>query len=710
MVRWLLFFLAFPVAAQTTISGTVTAAGKPVPDANVVLEGSYDGGLTDTNGAFAFQTSETGSYTLLVIAGGFETFRKSITLPCDPLQIQLKADGTLLDAVVINAGSFEAGEKARASVLKPLDIVTTAGSAGNIIAALQTLPGSQVAGEDGRLFVRGGEAGETQTFVDGLRVAQPYGPIINNIPARGRFSPFLFSGIAFSTGGFSAEYGEALSGVLLLNTRDEELEEKTDISLMSVGVGIGHTLKREKQSLSVNLSYIDLAPYQVAIPQNIKWNRPFRSASGEAVYRRHFENMLWKVYGAFEATTFDVDRESINEPVRSRVDLQNANFYFNSSLQGRAGAWDWFAGTGYGFADNKINLFSGEVNNSEHSLHVKAKANRRLFGKVRLLTGLEYFATTFREQFQDAEQAAMTGFTSNLMAAFTETEWIVSRTVSLRSGVRFSFENQTANATLDPRISLGWKPAKEHQISFAYGNFHQLPSADFLKFANQYGVQNEEAEHFILNYTFNKNKRTLRGEFYYKNYDNLLRFDSPFAPETFRNDGRGYAAGFDLFWRDNASIRNLEYWVSYSLIDTRRRYRDFPVEATPAFNAKHTASLVTKYWVESLRSQIGITYTVASGRPFTNPNQSGFLQGRTPAFNNVSIGWAYLIDQQKILYFSASNVFNSANVFGYEYANNPGSDGVFQRREIIPTADRFFFIGFFWTISDDKKSNQLNTL
>jgi hypothetical protein len=49
-------------------------------------------------------------------------------------------------------------------------------------------------------------------------------------------------------------------------------------------------------------------------------------------------------------------------------------------------------------------------------------------------------------------------------------------------------------------------------------------------------------------------------------------------------------------------------------------------------------------------------------------------------------------------------------VFGYEYANQPNSNGYYNRREIIPTADRFFFIGFFWTISDNKKDNQLNNL
>ena len=50
------------------------------------------------------------------------------------------------------------------------------------------------------------------------------------------------------------------------------------------------------------------------------------------------------------------------------------------------------------------------------------------------------------------------------------------------------------------------------------------------------------------------------------------------------------------------------------------------------------------------------------------------------------------------------------NVFGYEYANTPDSNGIYNSRAITPTADRFFFVGFFWTISNDKKTNQLYNL
>ena len=201
-------FLAAITFAQNTISGKVVdEKGKPVPGANIYIDGTYDGATSSETGEFSFETAATGNQFLIVSFLIYDTFKKEIDVTNFKDQtVNLRENVNALDAVVITAGTLESGDKARVSVLKPLDIVTTAGSAGNIIAALQTLPGTQTVGEDGRLFVRGGEASETQTFVDGIRVAQPYGATTNNLPTRGRFSPFLFSGIAFSTGGYSAEY------------------------------------------------------------------------------------------------------------------------------------------------------------------------------------------------------------------------------------------------------------------------------------------------------------------------------------------------------------------------------------------------------------------------------------------------------------------------------------------------------------------------
>lgn len=711
---FLLFSLA--VFSQNTISGKVVdEKGKPVSGANVFIEGTYDGASSNETGNFSFTTTVKGSQTLVVSFLIYETSKTVIDVAnFQNKTIKLQESVTSLDAVVITAGTLETGDKARVSVLKPLDIVTTAGSAGNIIAALQTLPGTQTVGEDGRLFVRGGEANETQTFVDGIRVAQPYGASTNNLPTRGRFSPFLFSGISFSTGGYSAEYGEALSSVLLLNTQDEPDQNKTEISLMTVGLGIGNTQKWAKSSLSVNANYLNLAPYQAAIPQNVDWNSPFQSLSGETVYRYNFNNGILKVYAAFDSFKFDINQESINSAEKIRIDLNNNNFYLNSSYKGVFGNnWQITSGLSYGYSNNKINLDSDKVANDENAAHLKLKLRKSFSERVKLSFGADYFVTQFNEDFKENSGSVFTnGYDANIAAIYTEADIFFSKKWAAKVGVRASNNDLLDETAISPRISFAYKMAKNSQFSFAYGDFTQTPSAEYIKYSSNNQFESEKASHYILNFQYNKNGKTFRAETYYKDYRDLVKFDTKMAAfnSVYNNSGSGYAKGLDLFWRDGKSIKNLEYWVSYSYIDTERDYKNFSSQVTPSFVADHSLSIVTKYWINDWKSQIGFTNSYSSGRPYNNPNETKFMNGKTKSYNSLSFNWAYLLSQQKILYFSVSNVLGSQNVFGYEYANNPDNVGFYNRKEIVPTADRFFFVGFFWTISNDKKDNQLRNL
>ncbi|MFW5699700.1 MAG: hypothetical protein ACOCXS_02200 [Bacteroidota bacterium] len=66
----------------------------------------------------------------------------------------------------------------------------------------------------------------------------------------GRFSPFLFNGIMFSTGGYSAEYGQALSSVLELKTPALFDEDIVSVNLLNVGVGGGITRRNSRNAFS----------------------------------------------------------------------------------------------------------------------------------------------------------------------------------------------------------------------------------------------------------------------------------------------------------------------------------------------------------------------------------------------------------------------------------------------------------------------------
>ena len=711
-----LFFSSSVFFAQSTISGSITdQGGSPIIGVNVYLEGTYDGASTDDKGNFSFETTETGTQTLIASMLSYETYMQTGDVSyLKDLKVELREAINQLSGVTLTAGTFEAGDNSKVSVLKPLDIVTTAGALGDFVGALQTLPGTSTVNEDGRLFVRGGEAGETQVFIDGLRVFQPFSATANNIPTRGRFSPFLFKGITFSTGGYSAEYGQALSSVLLLNTTDVPDQEKTDIGIMSVGGTLGHTEIWGDESLSINTSYINLAPYQWIVPNEIgaRWNKPYESISGEAVFRSKKDKSMFKFYTGFNQANLDIDQEDINFDDFVNFKLKNNNLYANTSYKHFfENEWTLGAGASISSDRNDIVFQANDIDTKETAAHLKLKLKKNFSSRFQLNFGAEHFVMDYREDFLSPNGFTFdSGFTDNLSAGFAEADIFFSNKFAMKLGVRGEYSGALEDANISPRISLAYKSSENGQFSLAYGDFYQNPLNDYLKFDRS--LDFEKTSHYILNYQYLSNGKTFRAEAYYKDYDKLTKYDTQFPQfdSDFNNLGSGYAAGLDVFWRDNKSIKNLDYWASYSYLNTERDYRDFRERATPNFAPKHNLSLVTKYFIEDWRSQVGLSYNFASGRPYDNPNTPVFFAEKAKPFNSLSVNWAYLISQQKILYFSVSNATAFRNVNGYQYADTPNSNGIFDRREIRPTADAFFFVGFFWTISTDKSSNQLDNL
>ena len=713
LVSFLFILISIVASAQNIIKGTVTdTKGLPIQGANVYLEGTYDGSTTNDYGDFKFKTDEVGNQTLIVSYLSFETYKNVDDVSkMNSLKIQLREDVNTLDAVVLSAGTFEAGDNSKISVLKPLDVVTTASALGDFVGALQTLPGTSAVAEDGRLFVRGGDAEETQIFIDGIRVFTPYSPTTNNIPTRGRYSPFLFDGITFSTGGYSAEYGQALSSVLLLNTIDEPDQNKTDVGVMSVGATLGKTKKWKKSSLSVNTSYINLDPYNAIFSDRNDWDKPFEGFSGEAVFRQKFDNGLLKLYSAFDSSNFELTQEDINYDEGVHFKLKNSNLYFNGSYQGMLNdEWTILSGLSYTKANTNIGIENQDINDDENSMHAKIKLKRRYSSRFKLNFGVEYFNTDFNEDYSDELESTFNlGYTNNLSAAFTEADIFFSKNLALKAGIRVEYSHLLDKLNVSPRTSLAYKTSNRSQVSLAYGDFYQNPKSDVLKFDQSMSPQ--KASHYIFNYQYNNEGKIFRAETYYKDYKDLLHYDSDNGfISNVSNNGNGYAKGLDLFWRDSKSLKYIDYWVSYSYLDTKRKYKNYPTEAQPNFANKHNLSLVGKYWIDDWKSQVGFSYSFATGRTYTNPNMEGFLNSKTKSFNSLSFNWAYLISQQKILYFSVNNVLGFKNVNGYQYANTPDLNGNFSRRALTPAADQFFFVGFFWTISDDGKDNQLNNL
>src|SRR5258708_11770529 len=285
-----LLLLAGWLPAQTRISGTVKdGKGHAIRGASITIKDSYDGGTADSLGNFHFTANDKGNFTLITTNIGYNPVEQPITLAGAPIElhIALKEQLSELKAVTITAGSFTAGDAKRGAVLSSLDIATTAGSNADITAALKTLPGAQQVGEQEGLFVRGGAGYEAKQYIDGTLVNNPYYTSVPDIAQRGRFSPFLFKGTVFSTGGYSALYGEVLSSVVFLESIDipEKSEIDATLSPLVVGLGTQQLAKNKQSSYGFSYNYVNACAYFHAIPQDVDsfWMPQFHN--GDANFR-----------------------------------------------------------------------------------------------------------------------------------------------------------------------------------------------------------------------------------------------------------------------------------------------------------------------------------------------------------------------------------------------------------------------------------------
>ncbi|RZK79331.1 MAG: TonB-dependent receptor [Pedobacter sp.] len=697
----LLFYQQITIA-QTKISGIVISTnGQQIAGANISIAKTYDGSSTDTAGRFSFVTSEQGKQLLKFSAVGHKPDSLWIDLKGKTLSLELKLKEMVndLNQVTISAGTLETGDYKKGAVLSSLDIATTAGAVADIVAALQTLPGTaQAFGENG-LFVRGGSGAETQTYFDGMIVKSPFGSQLPDIASRNRFSTFLFKGTTFSSGGYSAQYGQALSAALLMETKDMPEKSSTELSLLSVGLSATKTIKMKKSALIFGGNYYNLQPVYAVVKQNINWDKAPIDGQANIQYKlQPTKNGMFKFFGQFNRTQAALK----TGPEQMAVTNSNNNYFFNSTYQDYLNNdWKVQAGISYSRSKELGGIQENDYSRFDELTQGRFSINRYLNGRSLIRTGAEVYFGSREDRYNTLSRS----FDNDMQAAFTEGEFYIGDNLVARAGARMEHSSYIADWNIAPRLSLGIKAGKRGQVSLAYGTFYQNPDDAYL--IQSKNLDYEKADHYLLNYQFLNEGITFRAEAYYKKYSSLTTYDfagyaGSYGVNNYSNlgnGGSGYSKGVDLFFRDKKSIPAGDYWISYSFVDSKRDFRNYPSVATPPFAAKHTLNIVYKQYIPYLKSEVGTTYSFSSGRTFYNPNNAQFLSDKTKSFHNLSLNVSYLTSvfkQFAVLYASATNLPGFKNIYGYNYSVD-GSN----RQAITPASKRNFFVGLIITIGDN---------
>lgn len=747
-MRYFLFLLLFFIninilKAQTSVSGQVKDnKGNPIPAASITIKDSYDGAVTDSTGMFKFTTTEKGQKLLVITAIGYKGFEQEINLdaPVAPFQFSMKEEFDEMKAVIITAGTFEASDRKRTTVLNSIDIVTTASANADVTGAIKTLPGAQQVGESEGLFVRGGTAAETKTFIDGTLVNNFFFSSVPNVAQRGRFSPFIFKGTVFSAGGYSALYGQALSSALILESIDLPERSSASLSISPIGGGAGlqKLTKNKNASWGVNYGYTNVGLAFSLLKTKQDFFRIPTFHSGDANFRiKTSRSGFLKYYGYFSQNAVGLRNPSLDTlNFKEAFNLENFNHYHNLSWRENLGA-RWKLNTGVSYSYNKDNI-AGSLQNGQNKeqlvsgfefknfglqsrgnyFNAKVVVDRRLSGLSALRFGTEYNYSNDQQDFTlyTGEKFPIR-LKENLTSVFAEADVYLTNNVAAKLGGRMENSTLINRTNFAPRISVAYKLGAQSQASLAYGIFYQSPERRYLPAFTS--LDYAKATHYIAQYQKLTSLTTLRAEVFYKKYNNLLKTGIQNNREqAVSNGGDGYAQGFELFWRDKKTVKNLDYWISYSYLDTKRDFLNYPMQLEPSFAAKHTANLVVKKFVTGLKTQFNANYQFATGRSYYNlqfDNNAGKFkindQGRTIPFNSLSFSVNYLpnvFDQGAnkftVLVLSITNVLGQNQVFGYNYSING-----LRREAITPVNKTFVYVGAFISFGVDRSQEVINS-
>lgn len=705
---------------ETKISGKVKGEeNAPLNGANVVIEGSIDGATTDTLGYFEFETSKTGTQILLFTAIDYKERKVTITIqPGKPVEVNVKLNKgeVVTDEILVTASTYTSGQNSQVT-LTPLEIVRIPGADADLYRALTTFPGSNQVDEGSRIAVRGGDPSEVLTIIDQASLYNPFffeGDF--NSSSYSNINPWGLKGINFSSGGFSAKFGNALSAVLDLKSYD-----MPDGTALFAWVGLANVslsgvfLSNDKKfGATFEGGQTILEPYFWINKDNAEYSPiPLaRSFGGTISYKLNDVSHL-KLYGSYSFDRIGIRNTSpsFDGYYNSKSENIFSNLKYSTSVFGSA-----FLNAGLSFSRYKKDFSYSVLDNTSTDTYSKFRIDlSRTYGKVNISTGGEYeynessFSGVVPEYSYNLRKDAssfsiLSKKISGRVGGYIEAQYRITKNFFTIGGIRADFHTLSKKAVFDPRLSLGFKIFEDNVIRASIGLYHQYPVLQYYAQSISNTLKPEEAIHYILGYEINKMDGLFlfRVEGYYKDYKNLVLFDE--SSFGYYSGGAGFAKGIDVFLKSKV-FNKYSAWISYSYTDSKRRQYEAAEQTSANYDITHSITAVGSYNISD-NLTAGMTYRVSTGKPFTPVTGSVFdstqnvympfyglkNSGRFPTYQRMDVNVQLifsLFGRFAIAVMAFNNVLNQKNLYDYTYNFDYS-----KKLEIVSTNRRSIYFGF----------------
>jgi hypothetical protein len=698
---------------------------QPIPFANVLVLNTNYGAATNAEGYFLIENLSVNTYQIRVSVIGYNPQIKTdvVIQTGKPFEVnfELIPQAIELEGVTVTSDYFRKSPLEVNSIrnFNYEEIRRSPGGFEDVIRALSVLPGVAQA-DAGRndLIVRGGAPSENLYLIDGIEV-----PNINHFGTQGATGgPLSYINLdfvretSFSTGGFSALYGDKLSSVLDIKLRDgreDKFGGKGTISATQFGLNLEGPITQSSNFIfSVRRSYLDFI-FKAAdfsfVPEyyDVLFKTDFNSHSKDAfsfLFISAFDNVNF--FNSTEEQRVDNSRILGTDQIQYVGGLTYRHLFtdgfLNIALSRNYVNYDSQQ------SDSLLNpIFTDKSKEAENSLRVDlvfqlSKTSEINFGGTAKLIETNYdilfptFVTTFGDTLPLTALNTQNDYTK--FGTYLNYNTLFFNKLTANFGIRSDiFTALNKKNYFSPRLSLSYALTDLTNINFSTGLYNQSPSYIWLEaFESNRDLRMIQVSQFVFGFDQRISADALlKVEAFYKDYGNYPTSTvrpylvlantgagysgsddnfSSFGLEPLVDKGFGKARGVELSIQKKLS--DIPYYGIFSFTYSQSDYTPLDgIERPGSYDQNWLLNISGGYKINEFW-EISSKLRFASGKPYTPYNSDGtqnvadYNTHRLKSSHSLDIRvdkrW-YFTGWTMITFIDIQNIYNQKNQSGVRW-------------------------------------------
>ena len=552
----------------------------------------------------------------------------------------------------------------------------------DLMRAVHVFPGVQASDYSARFALRGGEMDEVTFRLDGMELVAPYhlpdfGGSISAVDLN------VTDGAVLQAGGFSAEYGDGMSGVYLVSGREgaeDGLHGQAGLDIINTHLLMDGPVGQGSWLASARRGYIDLLLDLMGA--EVAFRPTFLDLYTKGVQRLGGRHSLW-FHALYSRDTNEEARDTDEGDFESTYDSGVAWLTWEHPLGRGLGRLYLFGGGGVSVVED------GHLARDEREqayAGVKEEVVYPLFTGNKLKAGGRLRWSWARYDYRSKDHMDLSSGESGPLDLepspeeidatwYLQDEWKLMSSVHLNAGVRVLHQHHGTFA--GPRAALAWSPIRPASLRLAWGRYHQpvLPLSLPVEEGATRTVRPEEADHYVVGLDLKHDPLELRIEAYQKYYRHLCGHmtDSGSKERAYTSPDSAEARGMDLLARLRLLDGKLSLLAGYAL---SRAEETSDGLTYPRSGDRRHAIIAGLTALLPLEIQLVLWWRYHSGTPYTpvtgEPGPDGFKRvygepnsHRLPSFHSLDLRllreWSWTSWSLRA-YLQVMNLYNRQNL------------------------------------------------